>query len=149
MKAILFLAGGVLAVLLFLFVVRKYIATPENILFYRVSSEKELTTVSKSITARLRDKGIPARIVEENRHYIRILTCKTENLSQILVKAPFFSLLLPCEVLLYSDKSKTRAVMVKEPLFIRYYNDTLDEREIRKLIEAFHRVRIALGEALR
>ena len=149
MKAILFLAGGVLAVLLFLFVVRKYIATPENILFYEVSSEKNLSTAPRSITTKLRDKGIPARIIDKNSDYVKILTCKTEDLSDVLIKAPFFALLLPCEILLYNDEGKTKAIMVKEPLFIRYYNETLDEKEIRKLIEAFHRVRIALGEALR
>ncbi len=149
MKAILFLAGGVLAVFLFLFLVRKYVATPENILFYSVSSEKDLSVASRSVTRKLGEKGIPSSVIEENAEYVEILTCNAEELSQILIKAPFFALLIPCKVLLHKEEGKTRAVMVKEPLFIRYYSKTLDEREIRKIIETFHRVRIALGEAMR
>jgi len=149
LKAILFLAGGVLAVLLFLFFVRKFIATPENILFYSVSSKESVEEVLESLKGTLGERKIPLWTSMMDKGAIRILTCNTEGLTQILTKAPFFSLLLPCDVIIYQEDGVTKIKMIKEPIFIRYYTDRLEEREIRTIIKSFHDLRIAIGEAVR
>ncbi len=149
MKAILFLAGGTLAVLIFLFAVKKFIATPENIFFFSLSSEKSLSELSDAIANRLSKEGMKVKTVGKSEEHVRLLSCEPAKVRNILIKAPFFSLLLPCEIILESGKSETTVSSVKEAFLIGYYSDKLKEEEIRSLINQFHKLRVIMAEAVK
>ncbi len=149
MKAILFLAGGLLAVFVFILYVKKFIATPQNILFFTLETEYTLNQALTKLTKNLEEKGLKVVMVDKGTRRVRLMTCDTKNIRDLLNKAPFFTLMLPCEVLIYTDGGKTKISTLKEPIFIRYYTDELSEPELRTIIEELHRLRIAIGEVVR
>ncbi len=149
MKAILFLAGGVLAVFIFMFGVKKFLATPEHIFFFSLSSEKNLTETKDVLIERLKKEGMKVRILSEGEGYVRMRSCNPEEVKEVLTKAPFFSLLIPCDVIIESDQGETKVASVKEAFLIGYYSDTLKDREIRAIINQFHRLRVIMAEVVK
>jgi hypothetical protein len=149
LKGILFLAGGLLAVFLFIFIVKKFIATPQNILFFSVEKEAPIREIEEKLRELFIEKNIPLRLVHRDGELLLLSSCNEEKLKEILLKEPFFSLLVPCGIAVYQRADKTVIATLKEPLFIRYYTEKLTEAELKSLIEELHRVRITIGEVLR
>ena len=159
MKAILFLAGGLLAVFAFIFYVKHYLITPERMFFFTVQVEgKNHENVVKELVEKLNQKGlkvvrvlpmskvIHARGVKYFPNYTTILACDIPQKREILLRVPFMSTLIPCSVAVYEKDGKVYITSLKEMLFVRDYSEELGDRYAQVLVDTYQKLRIVIAE---
>ena len=159
MKAILFLAGGLLAVFAFIFYVKHYLITPERMFFFTVQVEgKKHEDVVRELVEKLNQRGlrvvrvlpmsevIHARGIEDFPKYTTILACDVPQKKDILLRVPFMSTLIPCSVAVYEKEGKVYITSLKEMLFVRDYSEELGDRYAQVVVDTYQRLRIVIAE---
>jgi len=159
MRAILFILGGLLAALGFIFYAKHYILTPKNLFFFTVEVKgKSYEQVVKELKERLNDKGlkvvrtlpmskvIHARGVKDFPEYTTILACDIPQKRELLLKVPFMSVLIPCTVAVYKQNGKVKITSLKEQLFLKDFSKELGDRYIQLISDVYQRLRIAMVE---
>ena len=146
MKAILFLAGGVGAALLFVFFVKFYLATPEKLFFFTVEAESDDPhRVLEVLEERLNEEGLNViRVLSFDRKsglYATLIACNTEGVENLLIRVPFLSVLIPCNVVVYRAEDWVRISILKEHIFIRSYADKLDNGDVKFIVDVYSRLR--------
>jgi len=152
MKAILFLVGGLLAVLAFIFYVKHYLITPENMFFFTVEVKgKGRDEVVRELVNRLNEKGLGVTEVvpgekEGVPNYTTLIACDIPEKEEILLSAPFLSVLFPCSVVVYEKEGRVYITSPKEILMLRDYSGELGERNVQRIVDAYQKLRIAVAE---
>ncbi|NPA41497.1 MAG: DUF302 domain-containing protein [Aquificae bacterium] len=159
MKAILFLLGGVLAVLAFMFYVRTQLITPENMFFFTMEvKNKEHQQVVQELVQKLNEKGLKvirtlpmSKVIHERGirdfpNYTTILACDIEEKKELLRKVPFMSVLIPCSVAVYEKEGKVYITSMKEILLVKDYSEELGDRYIQLIADTYQQLRIAIAE---
>ena len=159
MRAIIFLIGGLLAALLFIFYVKHHLITPKNMFFFTVEVVgKKHEEVVRELVKRLNEKGlkvirtlpmskvIHARGVKDFPDYTTILACNIPQKREILLKVPFMNVLIPCSVAVYEKEGKVYITSLKEILLIRDYSEELGDRYARIIEDTYQKLRIAMAE---
>ncbi len=159
MKAILFLLGGVLAVLAFMFYVRTQLITPENMFFFTMEvKNKEHRQVVQELVQKLNEKGLKvirtlpmSKVIHERGirdfpNYTTILACDIEEKKELLRKVPFMSVLIPCSVAVYEKEGKVYITSMKEILLVKDYSEELGDRYIQLIADTYQQLRIAIAE---
>ena len=159
MKAILFLAGGVLAVLAFMFYVKTQLITPENMFFFTLEVKgKQHQQVVKELTDVLNSKGLKVirtlpmskviheRGIKDFPKYTTILACDIESKKEILQRVPFMSVLIPCSIAVYEKEGKVYITSMKEFLLIKDYGQELGDKYAQVIADTYQQLRIAMAE---
>ncbi len=159
MKVIIFFVGGVLAVLAFLFYVKNFLLTPENLFFFTLEvKDKTFKETVNQVVKSLNEKGlkvirvlpmsevIHSRGIKDFPNYTTVLACDIEEKKELLRKVPFMSTLIPCSVVIYEREGKVYITAPKEILFIKDYSEELGEKYTRLLENVYERLRIALAQ---
>ncbi|GEM_PF-2311160 len=159
MRAILFLAGGVIAALAFVFYVRTQLITPENMYFFTLEAKgKKHQQVVDELVKKFNEKGlkvirtlpmskvIHARGIKDFPNYTTILACDIKEKREILRRVPFMSVLLPCSVAVYEKDGKVYITAMKEFLLIKDYSQELGDRYSQVIADTYQKLRIAIAE---
>ncbi|WP_457600010.1 DUF302 domain-containing protein [Hydrogenivirga sp.] len=160
MKAILFLLGGFLAALAFMFYVRTQLITPENMFFFtlEVKGNKKHKEVVDELVKKLNEKGLKVirtlpmskviheRGVKDFPNYTTVLACDIKEKKELLRQVPFMSVLIPCSVAVYEKGGKVYITAMKEFLLIKDYSRELGDRNSQLLADVYQKLRIAIAE---
>ena len=159
MRAILFLAGGLLAVFAFIFYVKNYLITPKNMFFFTVEvTGKKHEDVVKELVDKLNQKGlkvirtlpmskvIHARGIKDFPNYTTVLACDIPQKKEILLKVPFMSVLIPCSVAVYEKEGKVYITSMKEMLLVKDYSQELGDKYAQIIVDTYQKLRIAMAE---
>ncbi len=159
MKAILFLLGGLLAVLAFMLYVRTQLITPENMFFFTLEAKgKSHEQVVEELVRKLNEKDLKVirtlpmskvlreRGIEDFPAYTTILACDIEEKRELLRQVPFMSVLIPCSVVVYEKDGKVYVTAMKEILLLKDYQKELGDRYIQLIADVYQKLRIAIAE---
>ncbi len=160
MRAIIFLVGGLLAVLAFMFYVKTHLITPENMFFFtlEVKGGKKHQEVVEELVKKLNEKGLKVirtlpmskviheRGVKDFPNYTTILACDIKEKKELLRKVPFMNVLIPCSVVVYERKGKLYITAPKEFLLIKDYSQELGDRDAQLIADVYQKLRIAIAE---
>jgi len=160
MRAIVFLLGGLLAVLAFMFYVRTNLITPEKMFFFtlEVKGNKKHEEVVKKLVEKLNQKGLKVirtlpmskviheRGVKDFPNYTTVLACDIPEKKELLRRVPFMSVLIPCSVAVYERNGKTVITAPKEILFIKDYSEELGDKYVQLIADVYQKLRIAVAE---
>ncbi|RLJ71447.1 uncharacterized protein (DUF302 family) [Hydrogenivirga caldilitoris] len=160
MRAILFLVGGLVAVLAFIFYVKTRLITPENMFFFtlEVKGKENQREVVEKLVKKLNEKGLnvirtlPMSDVIHERgskdfpNYTTVLACDIKEKKELLRKVPFMSVLIPCSVAVYEKGGKVYITSMKEVLLIRDYATELGDKDSQLIADVYQRLRIAIAE---
>ena len=160
MRAILFLAGGFLAVLAFMFYVRTQLITPQNMFFFslEVKGDKSHQQVVDDLVKKLNEKGLKVirtlpmskviheRGVKDFPEYTTVLACDIPQKKELLHKVPFMNVLIPCSVAVYEKEGKVVITAPKEILFLKDYSQELGDKYSQLLADTYQQLRIAIAE---
>lgn len=148
MKAILFLAGGVLAALLFVYSVKRFYATPERIFFFTLEVErKSFADVVDELKAELKERGLGIlETVRLSEDYVIILSCDVSWKDQLLERVPSLSSLIPCPVAVYRHRGKVFIAVPKEIYFVQAHREDLGQDLADTLTRLYQTLRITIAE---
>ncbi len=160
MKAILFLLGGVLLVLAFIFYVKNYFLTPDRLFFYTVEVKKDKTheEIVSELVKKLNENGlnvirtlpmskvIHERGIKDFPNYTTVLACDIPQKKEILLKVPEMSVLIPCSVAVYEREGKIYITAPSEIMFIRSYGKELGREYEEIIIRTYERLRATIIE---
>ncbi len=159
MRAILFLAGGLLAVLAFMFYVKNFLITPERMFFFSLQVEgKSHEQVVKELVDKLNEKGLKvirtlpmskvlhSRGITDFPKYTTILACDIPQKKEILLRVPFMSTLIPCSVAVYEKDGVIEITAPSELLFIKEYAEELGPKNVDVIVDTYQKLRIAIAE---
>ncbi len=159
MRAILFLLGGLLAVLAFMLYVRTQLITPENMFFFTLEvREKSHQQVVNELVNKLNEKGLKVirtlpmskviyeRGIKDFPAYTTILACDIEQKKELLRKVPFMNVIIPCSIAVYEKNGKVYITAMKEILLIKDYQKELGEKYVQLIADIYQKLRIAIAE---
>ncbi|HIQ30764.1 MAG TPA: DUF302 domain-containing protein [Aquifex aeolicus] len=151
MRAILFLAGGLLLALGFIFYAKHYLITPKNMFFFTVEVPGgSVESTVKALTHELGKKGLGVvAVLSLSDSYTLVLSCDVPQKKEVLLREPFMGLLLPCGIGVYEDEGKAYITSMKETLLLREYSRELGYRGSRTVEDIYQNLRIAIAEVVR
>ncbi|MDQ7037596.1 MAG: DUF302 domain-containing protein [Aquificota bacterium] len=148
MKAILFLLGGTLAALAFLYSVKKFFATPERIFFFTLEVETgDLDRVVEELKGDLTRNGLGVvGVFRLSEDYVLVISCDVPWKGELLKKLPSLSSLIPCPVAVYRREGKVYLSAPKEIYFVQKHREELGQDLADVLTRTYQALRITMAE---
>lgn len=147
MKAILFLLGGTLTALLFVYSVKRFYATPERIFFFTLEAgTADLNRTVKKLENDLIENGLGViGIFRLSEDYVILLSCDVPWKEDLLRRTPSLSSLIPCPVAVYRHKGKVYLSAPKEIYFVQKHRKDLGQELADTITRTYQALRITMA----